>query len=265
MFYHEPGELMIDAYALYPAKAQLLVADYPEVQAIAKRLAYEVKGDDRVLASGAFQSWILGRGVIDVDVSGVKSLTLATTKDAAGSVSDTLFWANAEVVRKDGAVVHLAALPCVRSGLKDSPAQGVDFAGGTVRIEGETYEDVVGAEPAKNKEPGVVTVDLSGVGAVRFRAVVGGDFPVGQEENLRKVVAVRSVGAEATFLTLLEPREGEARVASARAFDAETVEVTMVDGRVDRLVVKGLRDVSASPVVELYRNGELVERTEGTR
>ena len=259
--YHEPGELFIDEYAVFPAKAQLLLADYPEVQSIAKRLTYEVRGDEKVLATGMFRSWILGTGNIDVDVTGVKTLALATTKDGSKNVADTLFWANAVIQTRDGKTVKLSELKHDRRGLKDDPAPGADFDGGAVRISGTAYADTMSAEPLKDQEPGTLTFDLSGLDAIRLRAVVGGDFPVGQEQNLRKTVAVRTVGAEASFLTVLEPREGDAKIASVVALDAGTVKVVMTDGRVDRIEINGLATSGGQPTVNLYRNDALIEST----
>ena len=93
-------------------------------------------------------------------------------------------------------------------------------------------------------------------------AVIGGDFPAGQEENLRKVTSVRTVGNEAKFLTVLEPHEGTSRVKSTRALDENTIEIKLVDGKVELLKLRNFYDVQAKPSVELYRNGSLLEKTE---
>ncbi|NCB64130.1 MAG: hypothetical protein EOM52_11100, partial [Clostridia bacterium] len=110
-YYHEPGDLMIDAYVAYPEKAEMQIADYPESQPVNKRLRYEVRGDGKVLADGMFQAWILGRGKIDADVTGVKKLVLSTTRDwCARNSADTLFWGDAVLVTKNGKEIRLASL-----------------------------------------------------------------------------------------------------------------------------------------------------------
>ena len=254
---------MIDAYLLYPALAALLLADYPESQSINKRLQYEVKGDGKILAAGIFNAWILGKGEIDVDVSGVKELVLSTVRDCtARNAADTLFWADAVLETRDGKKLRLGDLKHAAQGLKPSPVSGVDYYGGPVRIAGTLYKDTLAAEPVKEKQPGTLKFDLSGLNAVRLKAAVGGDFPAGQEENLRKVVSVRSQGREATFLTLLEPREGTPRVLSAKALDAENIEIKLADGSVDLIKIKGLSSEKAAPVIELFRNGKLLEATD---
>lgn len=262
-FFHEPGELMIDAYMLYPAQGKLLLADYPESQSINKRLQYEVKGDGKTLASGTFNAWILGKGEIDVDISGVKELVLSTVRDwTARNAADTLFWTNAVLETREGKTLRLSDLKPVAENLKKQPSSGIDYYGGPVRIAGTSYTDTLAAEPVKEKQPGTLKWDISGLNAIRLKAAVGGDFPAGQEENLRKVVSARSQGKEATFMTLLEPREGTPRVLSARALDAETIEIKLADGFVDQIKIKNLSNEKAAPVIELFRNGKLLETSE---
>lgn len=146
--------------------------------------------------------------------------------------------------------------------LKALPESGNDYYGGPVRLAGMVCFDTLAAEPKDDKKPATLTFDLSGLNAVRLTASVGGDFPAGQEENLRKVTSVRTVGKEAKFLTVLEPHEGTPRVKSARALDENTVEVTLVDGTIDRLKINNFYSTQAKPSVELHRNGKLLEKTE---
>jgi hypothetical protein len=262
-YYHEPGELMIDAYMVWPRKAQMLIADYAESQPVGKRLHYEVKGDGKILAEGIFHAWILGKGEIDVDISGVKELVLSTTKDkTVRNVADTLFWADAVLETADGKNIRLSKLKHTTDGLKKQPAPGVDYYGDPVRIAGTPYLDIIGAEPVVNEKAGTICFDLSGLKATRLKACVGGDFPAGQEDNLRKTTSVRNRGKEARFVTVLEPHEGQKRVKSVRAVDADTIEVTLVDNTVDLVKLSGLYSRNDIPSVELYRNGKLLEKTE---
>lgn len=262
-YYHEPGELFIEAWQLWPQKAQLLLGDYPESQSINKRLKYRVLGDGKELASGMFHAWILGRGSINVDVTGVKALTLETRKDwVRRDAADTLFWGNAVLRTADGRTIPLSSLRRIAAGLKAQPESGRDYYGGPVRLAGMPCSDTIPAEPKNDKQPAALTFDLSGLNAVRLTAVIGGDFPAGQEENLRKVTSVRTVGNEAKFLTVLEPHEGTSRVKSARALDENTIEIKLVDGKVELLKLRNFYDVQAKPSVELYRNGSLLEKTE---
>ncbi len=60
-------------------------------------------------------------------------------------------------------------------------------------------------------------VDLRGLDVVRFKATLGGDYPLGPEGKRRKLLAIREPEkkASARFLTIIEPHEGTPVVKSA--------------------------------------------------
>ena len=68
-------------------------------------------------------------------------------------------------------------------------------------------------------------VDLSNVKAVRFKASIGADYPLGDENRQRKTYASRVTGMEARFLTLIEPHQGGSKLKSATATGAVEVAV----------------------------------------
>jgi len=86
-----------------------------------------------------------------------------------------------------------------------------------------------------------VTVDLTGVDAKRFTAVVGSDYPPGDEFQRRKTYAVRSEGTEADFLTVIEPFEKSPMVKSAVATGKAEFEVDLADGRVQRIEIQNFQ------------------------
>jgi hypothetical protein len=111
-----------------------------------------------------------------------------------------------------------------------------------------------------------VRVDLSGVNAARFRSTLGGDFPLGDETQRRKVYAVRAPdGNEARFLTVIEPYESKPLVKSAMATSADSLRVELNDGRVQEITLKNFdgsgKDIEASLTETL--DGKTV-RTETT-
>jgi hypothetical protein len=87
---------------------------------------------------------------------------------------------------------------------------------------------------------GVITLDLTGLDAVRLKGVVGGDWPVGDESQLRKVCAVETTGRQAQFLTVLEPYEDKAVVQSVTAASPDDLAVTLTDGRLQTFKISGL-------------------------
>ena len=69
---------------------------------------------------------------------------------------------------------------------------GKDYFGGPIKIVGDEYTVATPAEPENEKQPAFARVDLSGVNAVRFKATLGGDYPLGDESQRRKVTAIRA-------------------------------------------------------------------------
>ena len=142
----------------------------------------------------------------------------------------------------------------------------VNFGGGPVKIGGIAYTDTLSAQPENVREPAVVRVDLSSIKAVRFKAVLGGDFPVGDEAQRRKTVAIRSEGKEARFLAVIEPFEDKRVVKSAQATGPGRARVELSDGRVHEIDITGLDAASPEELtvaVSESRDGQTlrVERT----
>jgi len=113
---------------------------------------------------------------------------------------------------------------------------------------------------------GIVRVDLSGVDAVRFKSTLGGDFPLGDETQRRKVYSIRAPqGTEARFLTVIEPYEDKPMVRSAGASSADSLRVELADGRVQEISLKNFngsgKDIEAT--LTESRDGKVV-RTETT-
>ncbi len=261
----EPGDLHLDVRVLWPQKPEIATGDFPENWNIGKKLFYEVKGDDRSLAAGAFGAWNLGRADIDVDVRGVKTLRLSTQAKRPANGRNTLFWGAPMIVTAEGKTLPLAQLKPVFNNVITAPAPGRDYEGGPVRIAGLGYDDVLGAEPKNDHEAGLISVDLAGVNAVRFQASVGGDWPVGDEEQLRKTVAIRARGVTARFLTLIEPYEKNSLVKSARATGPDALRVELADGRVQEISIVAFADDEKPVAVHLTetKDGRVV-RSEST-
>ena len=235
---NEPGVLKLDVHSLWPPRQQIMIATAPEQHNTEKRLFYTVRGDGKTLAQGQFGAWYLGQGNVDVPLEGVKHLELETKTEL--SRRPTLFWAAARIALRDGTQLPLSHLPLKFRNVVPDKGIDVDYLGGPVKIAGNAYKDDVPAEPADSKQPGNITVDLSGIDAVRLTAVIGSDYPPGDESQRRKTYAVRSQGTDGTFLTLIEPYEIQPVVKSASATGPGTIRVELTDGRVQQIDIQQL-------------------------
>lgn len=262
----EPGELQIDVHALWPKKIEIATAEYPENWNVERKLSYRVSGDERTLASGVLGTWILGSGAIDVDVTGVKTLRLSADSKRSPSSRKTLFWGAPAIVTAGGKTVALDQLKTTSKNLIPSPRPGRDYEGGPIRIAGIDYDAALGAEPVEDGTAAVINVDLTGLQAVRFHATVGGDWPVGDEEQLRKTVALRTRGTAAQFLTVIEPFENKSLISAATATGPTSLRVELKDGRVQDIVIHSLDTAEGDVSVEIKetKNGKTL-RTESSR
>jgi hypothetical protein len=254
-----PGELHIDEYVLWPAKAEVAIGDYAESWPVEKKLSYDVQADGKSLASGTFGAWILGSGSVGVDVSNAKVLRLAVTTTRGRNIKKTIFWTNAKLFTADNQEILLSSLGSRihTDNISQPPKPGLDYEGGPIRVAGMplTAETSMPGEPDEAAHAGVITVDLTDLGAVRFEAGVGGDWPVGNEEQLRKTVAVRLRGTTASFVTLLEPFESKSMIKSASAQDSDHIRIELNDGRTQDISLSGL-DADAGDVrVNLQESG----------
>jgi hypothetical protein len=247
----EPGVLHIDEHVLWPQQPEIVIGDYAESWSVNKKLTYEVQGDGKPLASGTFGAWILGCGNVDVDVSGFKTLQLTTRCDRRGDTLKTIFWGNAVIVTAGGKEIPLSQLKFASSNVTSVPETNKDYAGGPVRIAGNRCEQSLPAEPQDARQPAVITIDLAGLNAARFKSIVGGDWPVGDEEQLRKTVSVRAKGPAARFLTLLEPYEKQSVIRQTGALSADKLRVELTDGRVQEIQIENFTGDGNDVIVQM--------------
>ncbi len=268
--YNEPGELKIDEHVLWPTTGKALIADYPETWwGVQKPLTYSVTGDNgKLLASGKLTTWNLGSANISVDVTGLKSLTLTTSiVRPRGQYLKTIFWGDPAIVTSDGKTIPLSTLKISPTNVDTGQGVGKDYKGGPVRIAGLNSAQAIPAEPQDTNQPAVISIDLTGLNAVRFQGVVGGDWPVGDEGQLRKVCDVQCTGTSARFLTLIEPYELTPMVLKAAATSPDSLRVELADGRTQQIDISGFdqSDGSATNVTITETKGGQTVRTESAR
>jgi len=244
------GDLKLDVHTLWPPAVEIMVGTAPEMHDVSKRLFYTVRGDGKSLTEGKFGAWILGQGEVDVSVAGVKQLELETKTELARQPS--LFWGSARIVTEDGRELPLGGLPVKFENVAQPPTPGHDYFGGPIKIAGNEYKSATPAEPQDEQQPGLVRLDLTGLHAVRFKAMIGSDYPPGNEAQRRKVYAVRAAqGKEARFLTVIEPYEDRPVVKSAVATSPDSVRVELRDGRVQEITLKNFAGSGSDIVADM--------------
>jgi hypothetical protein len=262
---NEPGALKLDVHTLWPKSQEIMVGASPEFFHVEKRLFYTVRGDGKTLAEGKFGAWILGKDDLDLPLENVKQLELETKTELAKK--PTVFWANARIVTRDGKEIPLAEMKPKFENILQNKEPDRDYAGGPVKIAGVEYKTATPGEPQDARQAGIVRVDLGGIDAVRFKATLGGDYPLGDEAQRRKTYAIRVPGkaTEARFLTIIEPYEDKSVVRKAEALSADRLRMELADGRVQEITIQNLtgsgKDIRVS-ITETRDGG--ASRTEDT-
>ena len=168
------------------------------------------------------------------------------------------------MVTEDGKEIPLSELPTKSVNAQQPKDSGKDYFGGPIKIVGIEYARSIPAEPTDDKQPAVITVDLSGIKATRFKAVLGGDYPMGNEAQRRKTYAIQSKGTQASFLTIIEPYEEKAMVKSAKAVSASELRVELNDGRVQEIKLSNLDGSGKDLGVSITESGGPSPRSERT-
>jgi hypothetical protein len=255
----EDGPLKMDVFNAWPIQNEIMIGAAPESFAVNKQLWYTILADNQELVNDSTGAWILGSKLIKVDIAGKKQLVLKTNTPGSGS-DKSIFWGNAKLVLKDGSEVYLSSLPVEYKNVAMPEIKGLDYEKGPVKIQGELLERSIPGNPENLKQEAVITVDLSGLGAVSFEAKLGSDFPLGDETQRRKTMAVRSQGKETRYLSVVEPYETESVIKSVTAKSANELVVELLDGRVQHITITGLdgdgKNIQVS--TKEFVNGELV-------
>lgn len=289
--YNEYGTLDTDLYFV-PMKQddsmQFAVACPPEFALVNKRLYWKVcalmekdkaSGEQEVvLAEGKFGAWILGKETVDVALDGVKKLYLKVfTEDGRqGDLYEyeslkTIFWGDPVIETADHQKLAMADLAYLCENTDEGCGVGKDYEGGRVTIQAEAFDKAIPAEPKDKRKWGIITLDLEGLNATNFHAVIGGDYPVGDESGKRRTIFQQQTGTSACFASVIEPHEGDAMVQSVQYAGPWSIKVTLADGREQIISVNGIENTQESDttknsvriLLEEYQKGTLI-RSEDT-
>ncbi len=254
-----PGVLNLDLYSLWPPKQEIMLAQPPENLGGQQWVTYEVSAGGKILAKGESGIWILGAIDIDVPIAGARELSITLTAD--GGQRKTLFLAKPRFVSSDGVEKPLGVQPTTENvALPAMPGQ--DYYGGPVKIGGVSYSNAIPAQPADDHRPAVIHIPLGETNLVRFKATLGGDYPFGDEAGRRRVLAIRSQGTEARFLTVIEPYQDQPMVKSAVAENANQLRIELADGRVQEITIQNLDGGGKNIVVRITetKDGKIIRQ-----
>lgn len=250
-FYNTPGELRMDAYPLWPATGTLRVGDYAECRSNDHLIAYSVVCDGDVCAADSVNSWLLGCSTFNVKLDNPRTLRINVSTKRSGWGKNASMLVDGKVLTADGNLIKLSSLPTKYTNVKMLPAPDADYYGGPVKIAGERYSDALGLEPSDYTQEAYVEFDLSDIKATGISGKVGCDYFAGDEEQLRKTVALCQNGNRARFITLIEPYESKAMVRNAVADRDGTVTVTLADGRTQKLEIRDFFNRTSTPKISI--------------
>jgi hypothetical protein len=234
----EEGPLMMDVFNAWPQNNEIMIGTAPESFGVNKRVWYSVTADGETVVDDSTGAWILGAKDVEVDISGKKELVLTTRTEKSNN--NTIFWGDAKLILEDGSEVFISSLPKTYNNILKPAVAGEDYYGGPVKIEGILMDQSTPGMPQDFKNAGTITLDLSGMKAVAFKSTLGGDFPMGDETQRRKTMAVRTEGTDTRYLSVIEPYETESVVKSVQAKSANELTVELTDGRTQEIRISGL-------------------------
>ncbi|MDR6879585.1 hypothetical protein [Bacillus sp. 3255] len=268
--YNTPGLLKMDVHTAWPRQTELVIGRAAEYHGITIPMEYRVEADGEVKAEGGFGAWLLGEGRCDIDLHGVRTLTVRvknnptyTEQKYPQKTKQGLFWGEAYVLTADGARHHLSELNPVYVNVDPGFGIGKDYEDGRVTIVGNEYPHAIPTSPLDHDREAVIRVDLSDIEAVRFIGLIGADAFPGDEDQRRMTYGVRTKGRTGRFITVVEPYEEQRMISCVHAQDENTIRVELLDGRTQRITVQQIESDQAALLLQEYRNGTLVreERT----
>lgn len=260
--YNNPGELRMDVYPLWPSSGEMRIGDYAECWSNDHTIAYAIESDNVECVRDTINSWLIGASKFDVKLNRPSTLRINVNDKHSSWGKNAAMLVDGRVATADGKVVDLSALPVKYTNVIALSTPSTDYYGGPIKIAGQRYDNAIGLQPEDLSKPASVEFDLSGLNATGISGTVGCDYFTGDEEQIRKTVAMRQRGSKAKFITLIEPYESKSMVKTAKADDDGNVTVTLTDGRVQKLTVDNVFSRAAAPTVTIkeYKGNKLLRQ-----
>lgn len=260
--YNKEGNLCMDMHLLWPRKSDVRIGDYAESWGNDKKMKYCILADKKEVLSNCFRPWILGCDSIDIDVAGKKEIIIEIETDRKSGKSYSLMFANARFITESGKHINLSSLKPDSENIVSLPNKGKDYQGGPIKIAGKLYKDAVGIEPKDSKKIARLVYNIENLGVVRLEGILGNDYFVGDEEQLRKTVGVRQNGKEVCFVTLIEPFEKESIIETVNIKSQDEIEICLNDGRKQRLYIDDFyqKNGNMNIIMEEWKDNQLLRK-----
>ena len=260
--YNEEGCLCMDVYTAWPPQTQQSLGLAAED--MGQKSPYDVKVYSGRECVGQFSAnpWLLGARRLDVLLN-PKSPILRLEIDLRPLYTEQmypydspqcLFLADAFLETKDGGRISLSSLPAACSNIDGGHGIGRDYEGGRVLIEGEEYADAIPVSAADHSRPGVLEYDLGKVEAVRLTGLIGVDNFPGDEKQRRITYGVAQRAVYGRFITVIEPHEGQRKIAGVEGISQDGVRIFYTDGTYQEVEVQAIED-TPSVALRTYEDG----------
>lgn len=264
--YNEPGKLCMDVYTAWPLQTTQSLGLAAED--LRQKAPYELKiwEDGYVVEQFSANPWLLGARRFDVTLKPdcqvlkleIFNKPLYSEQRYPYDSGQCLFLADAYLELEDGARLPLSSLSASQTNIDSGYGIGKDYEGGRVLIEGEEYPDAVPVSAIDHSRAGILEYDLTTVRAVKFRGIIGVDNFPGDEAQRRRTYGVAQKAVHGRFVTVIEPHEGQRRVASVEGLSKDCVRILYQDGGYQEVTVQGI-DTAPSVTLRTYEDDCLIE------
>lgn len=249
-----PGLMNMDIHCLTSTDEVLIACD-PEYQQTQQQLRYRVLLDDQVLYESHLGTWVLGRDDIHLALSQGKELVLETVTNYVsneyGAGKDVplpaVFWGEGSVTLTDGRRLLLSELEYQMENIKPVPEENRDYFGGPVKLQAKEMKQSLPGTPADEGTVGRLLFNVEGLKLSKIDVAIGGDYPLGDESDRRRMLSFRKRSSAAEFVTVLEQFD-EQPVIKELSYEKGSIIVTKADGTVDIVTIddKTLADATVT-------------------
>ena len=257
---------------VWPQAVEVMIGTYPKDSRefwYLNSMTFTVKGDGKPLTSDSFSPKIYENRQVDVALKGIDKLSIEIAKKGRTDEIYGVALGDPRVITGEGRTVYLSDLNPMFSHMHKQVLVGQDYEGGKITISGDHYDHGLMAEPlneGRNKsdnfdsKTGIIEVDLSGVDAVRFQAVVGVDYLTHDEKDRVRTLLARTRGDQARYLAVLEPYREESVIQNIVAASSDDLRIEFKDGRVHTLSIKNFETENPSIQLTESKGAEVIRQ-----